>query len=239
MGVCLDQFFAFLEPAGELGRKLQGRAEGVEVGECTRMGSDVGRVGGRKEGNLRKTLASRQWACIKWRGLTTSRKTSPTPLPSSSSIAFSSLDTSVSDRTARSEIFLKIMRTSVMDSGGSDAGLRECCVDVDGTLALDVSPTKIEVSEYFEGPEIVICIPICIGTVNWTEGTLSCIIGEEQRPEVDMSEVDTVLTVRDDEDEHVPLDVVEPELELDVFDPEFEIPEPEIGRALEKRKGGG
>jgi hypothetical protein len=54
-----------------------------------------------------------------------------------------------------------------------------------------------------------------------------------------MSEVDTVLTVRDDEDEHVPLDVVEPELELDVFDPEFEIPEPEIGRALEKRKGGG
>lgn len=75
-----------------------------------------------------------------------SRKTSPTPFPSSSSIAFSSLDTRVSDRTARSEIFLKIMRTSVMDSGGSDAGLRECCVEVDGTLGLDVSPTKIEVS---------------------------------------------------------------------------------------------
>lgn len=85
----------------------------------------------------------------------------------------------------------------------------------------------------------MVYLPICIGAVNWTEGTLSCIIGEEQRPEVDMSEVDTVLTVRDDEDEHVPLDVVEPELELDVFDPEFEIPEPEIGRALEKRKGGG
>ena len=38
------------------------------------------------------------------------------------------------------------MRTSVVDSGGSDAGLRECCVEVDGTLGLEVSPTKIEVS---------------------------------------------------------------------------------------------
>jgi len=60
MGVCLDQFFAFLEPAGELGREPRGRVEGVEVGECTRVGSDVGCVGGRKEGKLRRTLVSRQ-----------------------------------------------------------------------------------------------------------------------------------------------------------------------------------
>lgn len=34
-------------------------------------------------------------------------------------------------------MFLKMIRTSVMDSGGSDAGLRESCVNFGGVLALD------------------------------------------------------------------------------------------------------
>lgn len=84
--------------------------------------------------------------------------------------------------------------------------------------------------------QCVIEVPICVGTVNWTEGTVSCILGGAPKPATDMS-VDTVLTVREDEGEDVPK--LEPELELDVFDPEFDIREPEAGRGLEKRNGGG
>lgn len=81
----------------------------------------------------------------------------------------------------------------------------------------------------------VIEIPICVGAVNWIEGRLSCMIDWAFRPEVDMSEVETVLTVREDEDEHVPeRELAEPELELDVLEPEFE-----TGRGLDKRNGGG
>jgi hypothetical protein len=75
-----------------------------------------------------------------------------------------------------------------------------------------------------------------VGTFNWIEGTLSCIVGG-QRPETDMSDVEIVLTVREDKDEHVPeLDLVDSELELD---PGFETSEPETGRAHEKLNGGG
>jgi len=55
-----------------------------------------------------------------------------------------------------------------------------------------------------------------------------------------MSEVEAVLTVREDEDEHVPeRELSEPELEPDVLDPEFESLEPEAGCKLEKWNGGG
>lgn len=65
---------------------------------------------------------------------------------------------------------------------------------------------------------------------------MSCIVGG-QRPETEMSDVEIVLTVREDKDEHVPeLDFVDSELELD---PGFEISEPETGRVHEKPKGGG
>jgi hypothetical protein len=73
-----------------------------------------------------------------------------------------------------------------------------------------------------------------IGTFNWIEGTLNCIVGG-QRPETDMSDVEMVLTVREDKEEHVPkLDFVDSELELD---PGFEILEPGTGR-VQKPNGG-
>jgi hypothetical protein len=51
-----------------------------------------------------------------------------------------------------------------------------------------------------------------------------------------MSDVEMVLTVREDKEEHVPkLDFVDSELELD---PGFEISEPETGR-VQNPKGGG
>jgi hypothetical protein len=55
MCVCLDQLFAFLEPPRELGCELRRRTEGVEVGECTWVGGDVGRVGEREKGDLERT----------------------------------------------------------------------------------------------------------------------------------------------------------------------------------------
>lgn len=65
---------------------------------------------------------------------------------------------------------------------------------------------------------------------------MSCIVGG-QRLETDTSEVEMVLTVREDKDEHVPeLDLVDSELELD---PGFEISEPETGRVHEKPNDGG
>lgn len=72
----------------------------------------------------------------------------------------------------------------------------------------------------------VIEVPICVGTVNWTGGTVSCILGGAPKPV-------TVMSVG----KNVPK--LELELELDVFDPEFDIREPEArrGRGLEKRNG--
>ena len=109
------------------------------------MGSDVGCVWGREQGHLADVsgVVSDVSAGRGLNNLTTSRKTSPTPQPSSS-IAFSSLDTSMSDRTARSEMFLNMIRTSLVDSGGSDAGHRESCVNVEGVLGLGGSSTKIK-----------------------------------------------------------------------------------------------
>lgn len=57
MCVCLDQLFAFLEPVGELWGELRWGTEGVEVGECTRVGSNVGRIGGREEGHLKEDVS--------------------------------------------------------------------------------------------------------------------------------------------------------------------------------------